>query len=367
MIEEGPGASAGDGYRKAGAAAVNRNREVRSVTSQASAQKEDQYVAELRNVLENISYPYPRGARIAVKTHWGERGNRSYLSPRYAREAASFLKGRGWKPFLFDTTVLYSGGRRTGEESLRTAALHGYTEEFIGCPIAIGDGMDGRDVTDLPGYRHFESVQVSALVDRADGFFILSHFKGHLASGFGGAIKNLSMGFASRAQKQRMHADAHPLLDGSKCTRCGVCVEVCPTGAAHFPGEDGEPAYDLDRCIGCAQCIGLCPETALQILWELDAAVFQERLVETAAAVWRRIQGKTVLVNALLNITQDCDCWPGQNPVIAEDRGFLGGRHPVTLDRESLRIVGEEPIRRAHRGVPWARQFEYAREIGFVE
>lgn len=337
------------------------------MTPDASAERDDRYVSELRNLLNNLSYPYRKGARIAVKVHWGERGNRSYLSPRYAREVAVFLKERGWKPFLFDTTVLYSGGRRTGEDSLRTAALHGYGEEFIGCPLAIGDGMDGRDVVDLPGYRHFKTVQVTSLVDKADGFFIFSHFKGHLASGFGGAIKNLSMGFASRAQKQRMHADVHPLLDEGKCTRCGVCVEACPTGAAHFPEEDGYPAYDLDLCIGCAQCIGLCPEVALRIFWELDAAVFQERLVETAAAVWRKIKDKAVLVNALINITQDCDCWPGRNPVIAEDRGFLGGYHPVTLDRKSLKTVGEEPFRKIHGNLPWDRQFEYAREIGFVE
>ncbi|HPQ60167.1 MAG TPA: DUF362 domain-containing protein [Syntrophales bacterium] len=342
-------------------------REVTAMTSPASTQKEEQYALELRKVLEGLSYPYPEGGRIAVKVHWGERGNRSYLSPIYAREVAAFLKEKGWRPFLFDTTVLYSGGRRTGRASLETAARHGYTEEFVGCPLVIGDGMDGRDVVELPGERHFKTVEVTSLVNGVDGFFIFSHFKGHLASGFGGAVKNLSMGFASRAQKQRMHADVHPVLDPEKCTRCGVCVDVCPTGAAHFSEEDGYPAYDLDLCIGCAQCIGLCPEAALRIFWELDASVFQERLVETAAAVWRKIGSRSVLVNALIRITQDCDCWPGHNPVIAGDVGFLGGYHPVSLDRKSLKTVGEEPFLKLHGTRPWNRQFEFAREIGFIE
>lgn len=337
----------------------------RSMKEEPLPERERKYLPELRTLLEALPFPWPPGARIAVKVHWGERDNRSFLPPRYAREIVRHLKSRGCLPVLFDTTVLYSGGRRTGEDSLRTAAEHGYTEDFLGCPVVIGDGMDGRDVVDLPGFRHFETVQVTALVDRADGFFIFSHFKGHLGSGFGGAVKNLSMGFASRAQKQRMHADAHPLLDREQCTRCGVCVEACPTGAARFPDEESYPEYDTDLCIGCAQCIGLCPVTALRILWDIDPAVFQERLVETAAAVWRKIGERTVLVNALLGITTDCDCWPGPNPVIAGDRGFLGGTHPVELDRMSLERIGEETFRRAHRGVPWERQFTFARDIGF--
>ena len=132
-------------------------------------------------------------------------------------------------------TVLYSGGRRTAADSLKTAAEHGFTEDYLGCPILIGDGADGRDVLEIPaGFRHFPAVQVASVIHKAEGFVIFSHFKGHLESSFGGAIKNLSMGFASRAQKQRMHADAHPVLNPSRCTRCGLCVEVCPAGAARM-------------------------------------------------------------------------------------------------------------------------------------
>ncbi|OPY02711.1 MAG: NADH dehydrogenase subunit I [Syntrophus sp. PtaB.Bin001] len=226
--------------------------------------------------------------------------------------------------------------------------------------------MDGRSVVDLPtDYRHFPAVQVANVFDKADGFVIFSHFKGHMEAGFGGAMKNLSMGFASRAQKQRMHADVRPLLNPEKCTKCGTCVEVCPTGAAQI-GHDGFPFYDLEVCVGCAQCIGFCPMMALRINWETDATVFQEKLMETAAAVWRKIEGRTVLINALVNITFECDCWPGDNPVIYSDQGFLGAYHPVHIDEESLRIVGSEPFDKAHPDIPWQRQFSYAREIGFA-
>jgi len=327
--------------------------------------EEGQAVAALREILDWFVVPFPKGARVGVKVHWGERGNRSHLPPFFTREIVRWLKGGGFEPFVFDTTVLYSGGRRKGEEALETARRHGFSPGALGCPVTVADGLDGLAVVDIPaGWRHFPTVQV-ADVFSAGGFVVLSHFKGHMAAGFGGAIKNLSMGFASRAQKQRMHADARPFLNRGGCTRCGLCVRVCPSGAAVMEGED-YPSFDDGLCIGCAQCIGLCPEAALRIFWETDNGVFQEKLVETAAAVWRLMEGKAVFINALLRVTAECDCLPGENPVIAPDRGLLGGYHPVAVDRESLRIVGEEVFEGAHPGLSWRRQFTYASEIGFL-
>jgi uncharacterized Fe-S center protein len=321
----------------------------------------------LRRLLEGTTKPFTPGDTVGIKIHWGEKGNKGFLSPLYTREIVSWLLESGINPFVFDTTVLYSGGRRTGKDSLKTAADHGFTKTALGCPVLIGDGMDGRDIVEITsGYRHFPTVQVAGIVRKADGFVIFSHFKGHMESAFGGAIKNISMGFSSRAQKQRMHADAHPRLIKSKCTRCGVCADVCPTGAAALPPE-GEPIYDLKTCIGCSQCIALCPQMALKIIWDTDVKVFQERLVETAAALWKEIGGKTLVINALLNITSECDCLEGKHPIIAKDYGFIGGSHPLTVDEASIRQIGAEPFDRAHPGLPWPRQFEFAREIGFTQ
>jgi uncharacterized Fe-S center protein len=326
---------------------------------------EEGSLESLRSLFGGLKAPFTGGESVGVKLHWGERGNQSFLPPIYAREIVQWLYGRGAKPFVFDTTVLYSGGRRRGKDTLATAAEHGYTEQFLGCPVVVADGMDGRDVTDIPaGFSHFDSIQVASVVEKAQGFVIFSHFTGHMEAGFGGAIKNISMGLASRAQKQRMHSDARPVLKKKKCTKCGVCAEVCPTGAAQL--IEGEyPTYDLEKCIGCAQCIAMCPELALRILWGTDPGVFQEKLVETAAAVWQHIEGKTVFINALLNITVDCDCLPGKAEVMASDQGFLAGQHPVAIDAESIKRVGPELFTTAHPSVPWRRQFEYAREIGF--
>lgn len=328
-------------------------------------EKRKPYVESLRNLLEKFHYPFAPGDSVGIKLHWGERGNKGFLPADYAKAISGWLCAKGAKPFIFDTTVLYSGGRRTAEDSLKTAAAHGYTADFIGCPLVIADGMDGRNVVSLPAeYKHFKTVQVGNVFDRAQGFIIFSHFKGHMVSLFGGAIKNISMGFASRAQKQRMHSDYHPVLNKKKCTKCGVCAEICPTKAAEISKPD-YPVYDLKKCIGCAQCIAMCPEMALQIFWDSDMTVFQEKLVETAAAVWKKIQGKTIVINSLLNITTECDCLPGKHPIISKDYGFIGGYHPVEVDEESIKMTGADIFEKVHHGIPWQRQFSYAKEIGF--
>lgn len=330
-----------------------------------SATDESRLMA-LKTVLEKTKKPFKKGDSIGIKLHWGERGNKHYLSPVYAREIVKWLQEEGIRPFVVDTTVLYSGGRRDGQESLKTAANHGFTEEYLGCPIKIGDGVDGKSVIDLPaGFKHFKTVQAGKVVQEADGFVIFSHFKGHMEASFGGSIKNLSMGFASRAQKQRMHADAKPKLTQGKCIKCGECADVCPTGAATM-AENDFPVYDLVKCIGCAQCIALCPETALKIRWDTDIKVFQEKLVETAAAVWKVIQNKTVVINAVIEIVAECDCLAGNHRKIAEDQGFLSTYHPVLADEESIKLVGAAPFDQAHPNIPWLRQFEYAKEIGFT-
>lgn len=325
----------------------------------------ESHLMALNEILKEIEVPFKKGDLIGIKLHWGEVGNKNFLPPIYAREIIRWLKRKAFNPFIFDTTVLYSGGRREGSQSLITAAEHNYHEAYLGCPVKIGDGLDGKSVVDLPAdFKHFKKVQVGKVIHQADGFVIFSHFKGHMETGFGGAIKNISMGFASRAQKQRMHADAKPCLIEDKCILCGECVEVCPTGAATM-NEDEYPVYDLNKCIGCAQCIALCPQTALKIIWDTDIEVFQEKLVETAAAVWRVINNKAIVITALLNIVTECDCLPGNHRIISEDKGFIGAYHPVIADIEAVKLIGADLIDRVHPHIPWPRQFAYAKEIGF--
>ena len=104
---------------------------------------------------------------------------------------------------------------------------------------------------------------------------------------------------------------------------------------------------------------------ALKILWNVDDTIFQEKLIETASAIWKHIKGKSVVINALINITAECDCLPGYNPTLCQDLGFVGGYNPVAIDYESLRLIGAERFEKVHPNISWRHQFEYARETGF--
>ncbi len=324
-------------------------------------------IISLRKLLDQLEPKFTSSDKVGIKIHWGERDNISFLPADYTAEIVNWVKSMGAKPFVFDTTVLYSGGRRDAESALKTAREHGFTPQKLGCPVVIGDGSDGTDVIDIPsGYKHFPSVQVTSLIESTDAFVIFSHFKGHLLAGFGGAIKNISMGFASRAQKQRMHADVQPQLNTDKCTRCGKCAEICPQNAIEFH-QYMYPNFELDKCIGCAQCIGICPQVAIKVQWNVDKTTFQERLVETAAAVWNIIHDRTLLITAAINITKECDCMSGENPRVYQDVGFLGGYNPVILDRATIDKVGEQAIEKAHSNLPWRKQFTFATQIGFVK
>jgi uncharacterized Fe-S center protein len=325
-------------------------------------------IKALQRLLDQIEFPYKKGATVGLKLHWGEIGNLYFLSEKYAAVIVQWLKKNEVKPFIFDTTLLYSGGRRTGVDSLMTAYEHGYTPQNMGCPVVIGDGIGGMDVVKIKsGFFHFkDTVEVGSIINQAQGFIIFSHFKGHLGSGFGGAIKNLSMGFASRAQKQLMHSDAHPELNRSKCIRCGMCIDICPEKAVSW-NENKFPIFDLDKCIGCAHCIAICPVAALKVFWRISHEAFQERLVETAAAVWNVIKNKSILINALINISSECDCMKGKNSIIADDVGFITGYDPFEIDAESLRLIGSEVFDRAHPDIPWRSQFEYAVKIGMAD
>ena len=103
-------------------------------------------LAALKGLLTKMDHPFHKGDSVGIKLHWGERGNHSYLPPEYTREIVRWLQKKGVTPFIFDTTVLYSGGRRSGKDSLATATGHGFTEEYLGCEVVIADGLEGDDV-----------------------------------------------------------------------------------------------------------------------------------------------------------------------------------------------------------------------------
>ena len=143
------------------------------------------------------------GKFVAIKMHFGEQGNLSFLRPNYARAVVDVVKELGGKPYLTDCNTLYPGSRKNALEHLQCAWENGFTALTVGCPILIGDGLRGTDDVLVPvnGGEYVKEAKIGRAVMDADIFISLTHFKGHESTGFGGAIKNIGMGCGSRAGK----------------------------------------------------------------------------------------------------------------------------------------------------------------------
>ena len=154
------------------------------------------------------------GKFVAVKLHFGELGNISYLRPNYARAVVDLIKELGGKPFLTDCNTMYPGSRKNALEHLECAWQNGFTPLTVGCPVIIGDGLKGTDDISVPvvGGEYVSEAKIGRAVMDADVFISLTHFKGHEMTGFGGAIKNIGMGCGSRAARPSSTLTASPIL-----------------------------------------------------------------------------------------------------------------------------------------------------------
>ena len=149
---------------------------------------------------------------VAIKIHFGEPGNLSFLRPNYAKAVADVVKSLGGLPFLTDCNTLYVGRRKNALEHMDAAYENGFSPFSTGCQIIIGDGLKGTDDVEVPveGAEYIESAKIGRAIMDADVFISLNHFKGHEATGFGGAIKNIGMGCGSRRGKMEQHNSGKP-------------------------------------------------------------------------------------------------------------------------------------------------------------
>ncbi|MCF7911292.1 MAG: DUF362 domain-containing protein [Candidatus Cloacimonetes bacterium] len=291
--------------------------------------------------------------RLAIKLHFGERGNRNYLDPALLYILASRLDA-----VLVETNVLYLGPRRETATHLSVAKEHGF--DFA--PLHI---LDAEGDYSLPyqGLSHFSEVRLPLAIDEYDGYIIYSHFKGHIMTGFGGAIKNVGMGMASIPGKMVQHSSTIPVINAGACVSCGLCKKECPGGAITL-----EPVViDPLKCVGCGKCIGVCPQQVFSIPWgSTGLQVFQERLVEYARMI--SDGRKMVYINVIDKVSRLCDCDKGAPPPFAAKIGIVGGTDMVAVDKASLDLVNRHTGFRdaflKHTGVSGDYQLEYAERIG---
>lgn len=280
------------------------------------------------------------GKFTAIKIHFGELGNLSFLRPNYARQVAEYVKKQGGKPFLTDCNTLYVGTRGNAVDHLDTANLNGFTALTTGCNVIIGDGLKGTDDVDLPVPNgiHLKTAKIGRVIADSDVIISMTHFKGHEKMGIGGVIKNIGMGCGSKGGKMEMHSDGKPsVMDW--CVGCGICTRFCAHDALHKKGN--KMTVDLNKCAGCGRCIGICPKGALQPTWDQDNRLLDEKTAEYAAAV---LNGKQAFhISFLCDISPNCDCHCENDAAILPNIGILAGTDPVALDMAAVDLCNKSP------------------------
>lgn len=286
---------------------------------------------------------------VAIKVHFGERGNTGFIRPQFIRRLVDKVKSLGGKPFLTDTNTLYVGSRADAVDHLITAIENGFAYAVAGAPLIIADGLVGKDYINVPaGLKHFEEVKIGSAIFHAHSLLVVSHFKGHEVVGFGGALKNLGMGAGSRGGKQMMHSDVLPEVNGEKCRGCAKCEPWCPAGAIAV-GEAGRAQIDPQKCLGCGECTITCPHQAIAISWKAEPHTAQEKIVEFAAGALKNKKNKAGFFNFVINVSPECDCAGWTDASIVRDIGILASLDPVALDQASVDLVNKE------RGLPESR------------
>jgi uncharacterized Fe-S center protein len=284
------------------------------------------------------------GDNVALKVHFGEAGCTTFVKPSFSKKMVDYVLSLGGHPFLTDSNALYSGRRKNGSDHRKLAIEHGFGG--LGADIVIADGENSElTVNEQIGLKHFKSIKYGKAVADADSLLVVSHFKGHMLCGFGGAIKNVGMGLGSRAAKQMMHADVKPQLQRKQdCEGCGKCAEVCPAGAVSIEGD--VPVFDESKCEGCAECIAACPKGALKIQWDGAPEKVMEKIAETCFAVLKSKANKALYYNFVMDVTPDCDCMGPSGTPLIEDVGILASSDPVAIDAASLYLVTQAKARK---------------------
>ncbi len=294
---------------------------------------------------------------IPLKVHFGEIGNTTFLKPGLFDGVIDFLQENRIKTSFIESTVMYGGKRYNKSLHTETAEKHGFTR----IPVVIADGEHGENFQEVAvNKKHFATCKLAAGYANHPQIIVLTHFKGHMLAGFGGAIKQLAMGFASKGGKMAQHLDMKPKIKNSKCTRCGRCLTRCASDAITI----GEKSFiNHEKCVGCGACVSICPNKAVRII-SIKSVLrflgignpFQEKIVEYAYAA--HTGKRHIYMNFLMSITGGCDCEPRKMKPLIGDIGIAISADPLAIDQASCDLTA-----RAGKKFRGKRVLEYAEEI----
>ncbi len=234
-------------------------------------------IVKMYDVLEK-----PLTGKVAVKLHSGERGNQNYIRPEMVKKIVEHVNGT-----VVECNTAYEGARDTTEKHKKLMEEHGWTKYFN---VDIMDAEGEDKILEIPNGKVIKKNYVGKNIDNYDSMLVLSHFKGHPMGGYGGALKQLSIGVASGKGKRYIH-----------------CVGK----------ENG--SYDD--------------------MFKVDQLKFLEAMADAASSVTKKFEGNIVYINIMCNMSVDCDCCEvAENPCI-KDIGILSSLDPVAIDQACIDLV----------------------------
>lgn len=280
---------------------------------------------------------------VAIKIHFGEPGNLSFLRPNYAKAVADVIKELGGKPFLTDCNTLYVGRRKNALDHIDAAYENGFSPFSTGCNVIIADGLKGTDDVEVPvaGGELVQNAKIGRAIMDADVFISLSHFKGHEATGFGGCLKNIGMGCGSRGGKMEQHNSGKPSVDQDTCVGCRTCAKNCAHGAISF-NEQRKASIDHNKCVGCGRCLGACNFDAI---YNENASAnddLNKKIAEYSKAV---VDGRPAFhISLVMDVSPYCDCHAENDAPIIPDVGMFASFDPVALDQACADACNKMPV-----------------------
>ena len=316
----------------------------------------------------------------AVKIHFGEKGNSAFIRPIFARRAVEEIKKHGARPFLTDSSTLYPGERKEAVSALTCAIENGFGYACVGAPLIISDGLRGVTETEVGVEGELlKKVYIGTEIVEADSLVCLTHFKCHELTGFGGAIKNLGMGCASRKGKLVQHSTVAPVVATKHCTGCGICPRSCAHDAIVISA--GKAAIDPQKCTGCSRCITVCPVKAINIQWNEAADLVMRKMAEYAKGAMTGKADKSVFLSFITQVSPACDCYGHADAPIVNDIGICASTDPVAIDQACADLVngargnegsalqsgheaGGDKFRGCWPEIPWEVQLEHAEKVG---
>jgi len=318
----------------------------------------------------------------AVKIHFGEPGNLAYIRHNYAAKMVQILEKLGAKVFFTDSNTLYSGMRSNAIDHLIGASDNGFNLLTIKAPVIIADGLKGTEYIEMPVDGELcQTAKIGNAIANSDVFISMNHFKGHEQAGFGGALKNIGMGSASRMGKMELHSSSKPIIVAQNCTACRMCEKYCNYGAITMSGEK-IAVIDYEKCVGCGQCIAVCRFDSAQPVWDNSSEVMTKRTSEYCVALLK--DKPNFHINFVMNVSPDCDCWGTNDVPLVADIGIAASFDPVALDKAcadmvmaapsnpgsrgnedgKLNLTGKDKFMHIHPNADWRIGLEHAQKLG---